>query len=84
MLLVVCVENATASWCATPIQGRAEGRVEGRAEGEAAAVLTVLNARGIAVPEDAHARITECKDLDQLDTWIRRAATADTIDDLFA
>jgi hypothetical protein len=64
-------------------QGRAEGRVEGRVEGEARAVFTLLEARGIAVPDDARARILECTDLDQLDTWVRRAATADSLDDLF-
>src|SRR5262249_20962676 len=68
-------------------QGRAEGRVEGRAEGEAKgrakAVLMVLDARGVDVPDDARARITECSDLDQLDIWVRRAATVDSINDLF-
>ncbi|MDT5024739.1 MAG: hypothetical protein QOE61_1165 [Micromonosporaceae bacterium] len=64
-------------------QGRAEGREEGRAEGEATAVLAVLDARGIDVPDDARTRITECSDLNQLDTWVRRAATAESIDDLF-
>jgi len=34
-------------------QGRAEGRAEGRTEAEARAVLTVLRARGIAVPDAA-------------------------------
>jgi hypothetical protein len=56
---------------------------QGRAEGEAAAVLTVLDARGIEVPADARARITSCTDLDQLDSWLRRAATANLIDELF-
>ncbi|MDT5029501.1 MAG: hypothetical protein QOE61_5927 [Micromonosporaceae bacterium] len=60
-----------------------QGRAEGRAEGEATAVLGFLDARGIDVPDDARARITECSDLDQLDTWIRRAATAESIEDLF-
>ena len=64
-------------------QGRAEGRVEGEAKGEAKAVLAVLDARGIDVPDDVRVRITECSDLDQLDTWVRRAATADSINDLF-
>ena len=61
-----------------------QGRTEGRAEGEAKAVLAVLDARGIDVPEDARARITGCADLDQLDTWVRRAATATSVEDLFA
>jgi hypothetical protein len=64
-------------------QGRAEGRVEGRAESKIEAILAVLAARGIGVPDDARARITGCSDLDQLDLWIRRAATADSISDLF-
>lgn len=57
---------------------------QGRAEGEAAAVLAVLAARGIDVPEPARARITGCTDLDQLDAWVRAAATADSIEDLFS
>lgn len=64
-------------------QGRAEGRAEGEAKGEAKAVLAVLAARGIEVPGDARARITECTDLDQLDTWVRRAVTAESVQDLF-
>lgn len=64
-------------------QGRAEGVAEGRAEGEAAALLAVLAARGIEVPGDARDRITGCTDLALLETWIRRAATATAIQDLF-
>ncbi len=65
-------------------EGRVEGRVEGQAEGEAKAVLRMLDARGIAVPEDVRERIIKCSDLDQLDTWVIRAATANTIENLFA
>ncbi len=54
-----------------------------RAEGEAAAVLMVLDARDIDVPDDARERITGCADLDQLETWVRRAVTATTVSDLF-
>lgn len=60
-----------------------QGRAEGKAEGEAAAVLAVLDARGIEVPDDARARIIECSDLDQLDAWVRRAVTVASIHDLF-
>ena len=63
-------------------KGRSEGRSEGRAEGEAKAVLAILRARGISVPEDIRTRIITCTDLDQLDTWVHRAATATTIHDL--
>lgn len=54
----------------------------GEARGEARAVLAVLEARGIAVPDGVRIRITECTDLAQLDAWVRRAVTARTIDDL--
>jgi hypothetical protein len=64
-------------------QGRAEGRVEGRVEGEAKAVLAFLDARGIVVSDEARARIAGCSDIEQLDAWIRRAATAESVDDLF-
>jgi hypothetical protein len=56
---------------------------QGEAEGEAKAVLAVLGARGIEVTDEVRERISRCTDLGQLDTWIRRAATANTIDDLF-
>jgi hypothetical protein len=56
----------------------------GKAEGEADAVLRVLAARGIDVPDDARARILECSDLDQLRTWVSRAATATSLPDLCA
>lgn len=56
---------------------------QGEAKGEAKAVLTFLSARGIDVPEAARTRISGCTDLDQLDTWIRRAAMAESVDELF-
>lgn len=64
-------------------QGRAEGEAAGRAEGEAAAVIAVLDARGVVIPDDIRIRVVGCRDLDQLDTWVRRAATASSAQDLF-
>jgi hypothetical protein len=52
-------------------------------EGKTAALLTVLDARGIDVPPSARARITSCTDLYQLDSWIRHAVTVNSIDELF-
>jgi hypothetical protein len=43
----------------------------------------VLSARGVEVPDDARERITGCTDVDQLDTWLGRAATATSVHDLF-
>lgn len=60
-------------------RGRAQGRAESRAED----VLTVLATRGVPVPAAARRRITGCTDLDQLDTWLRRAVEAESVDDLF-
>lgn len=57
---------------------------QGKAEGQARAVLAVLDARGIEVPAGARTRIAECSDLDQLDSWVRRAVTVDSVHNLFA
>ncbi|WP_345337836.1 hypothetical protein [Planotetraspora kaengkrachanensis] len=61
-----------------------QGREEGRAEGEAAAILAVLDARGLEISSDTRDRITRCDDLKVLETWIRRAVTVNSADELFA
>jgi hypothetical protein len=53
------------------------------AQGEARAVLAVLDARGIDVPEKVRDEIGACTDPDLLEACARRAATAAIIDDLF-
>lgn len=60
-----------------------KAEAEGRAKGEATAILTVLDSRGIKVPDEIHARVIGCTDLEQLDTWLRRAVTAASAGDLF-
>src|SRR5215475_11754807 len=62
------------------IDARCQAR--GQAMGEGHAVLTVLDARGVPVPEAVREQILTCTDLTQLDTWLRRAATATTADDV--
>ncbi|MEV7807179.1 hypothetical protein AB0O28_29960 [Microbispora sp. NPDC088329] len=64
-------------------QGREQGREEGRAEGEIEAILAVLDARGLEIPSEARERINRCSDLHILGKWIRRAATATSVDDIF-
>jgi hypothetical protein len=54
------------------------------AEGEACAIFAVLATRGISVPEEARVRISECTDLAQLESWVYRAVTAESVEDLFA
>jgi hypothetical protein len=53
-------------------------------EGRAEAVLTVLADSGIEVPDDARDRIATCTDADEVNTWLRHAITAETIDEVFA
>jgi hypothetical protein len=64
-------------------QGKAEGEAEGEAKGRAQAVLAVLAARRIEVGADLRAKIADCTDLDQLDQWLRRAATAESGAEVF-
>ena len=64
-------------------QGREEGLERGRTEAKAGDILTILDIRGIPVTDEARARVTGCTDLDQLDVWVRRAVTANAVDELF-
>ncbi|HEY7222414.1 MAG TPA: hypothetical protein VH561_02190 [Micromonosporaceae bacterium] len=60
----------------------AVGEARGEARGEAHAVLTVLDANGVRVPEDARETILACTDLELLGTWLRRAVKATTVEDV--
>lgn len=65
---------------------RAEGLTMGLAEGEARglvnAVLRVLKNRGIHLTGQARQHILDCTDIDQANTWLDRATTAHTIEDI--
>src|SRR5262244_367647 len=61
---------------------RSELLREVEARGEARAVLTVLDARGVPVPEAIREQILACTDLTQLDAWLRRATTATIAEDV--
>jgi hypothetical protein len=63
--------------------GRAEGEAVGRAEGEARALLAVLAARGLSPSTEQLALISASRDLEQLESWVRRAATASNTDEVF-
>ncbi|XXX82633.1 hypothetical protein WMF30_28160 [Sorangium sp. So ce134] len=52
---------------------------QGRIEEAARALLTVLHARGIAVPEAARERIVAQKDPERLERWLEKAATASAL-----
>lgn len=65
------------------LRGIEKGKAQGQAQGEVKAILAVLAARGVAVPDDERERIEECTDLAQLDEWVRRAVTAESVKELF-
>jgi hypothetical protein len=59
-----------------------EGRAEARAEAQANNVLTVLQVRGIAVPDAARQRIQAERDPEQLQRWLEKAVVASSIADV--
>ncbi|PPS75739.1 MULTISPECIES: hypothetical protein [Streptomyces] len=61
-----------------------ETYLEGKAEGKAESILSILEKRGIGIPQDTRDRITTCTDLDTLTLWFDRSLTATTAEDLFA
>ncbi|WP_217167033.1 hypothetical protein [Streptomyces sp. AC512_CC834] len=61
-----------------------DGEAKGMAKGMAKAVLRVLENRGLAVPDDVRARVSDCTDLAQLDDWLDRAGTVEQAEELFA
>jgi hypothetical protein len=52
---------------------------QGRTEEAAHAVLTVLEARGLAVPDAARERILSQKDRERLERWLKKAIVAASV-----
>ncbi|MBW8740632.1 MAG: hypothetical protein JF621_27180 [Streptomyces turgidiscabies] len=65
-------------------EGRAQGRAQGKAEGQAAAILLVLEQRGLDVTDEIRERITGCDDTETLRTWLTRAPTVTSAAEIFA
>jgi hypothetical protein len=61
----------------------AQGREEGLHEGERAALLEVLDARGLQVEEGARQRILACMELSQLKLWLRKSVSVQSAQELF-
>jgi hypothetical protein len=57
----------------------AQGRIEGRTEEAAHALLTVLRARGFAVPDADRERILAQKDTERLERWLEKAVVAASV-----
>ena len=62
----------------------AQGKAEGEAKGKAEAVIAVLEARGLAIPDDVRRRVAASTDLAELGRWLRRAAVVDSAREIFA
>ena len=69
-------------------QGEARGMEKGLAQGEtrgkASTLLTFLEARGWSVSAPERKRIDHCKDMSKLEQWVRRAATASSLQEVFS
>ena len=65
-------------------EGLTRGMRQGKVESEADAILRVLDARGLKATTAQRERILGCTDLEQLQEWITRAATATTLAGIFA
>ncbi len=82
---------AEAKWAAGFTKGKTAGFVEGetagftkgKTAGFAEAILALLAARGVAVSDDARARIEACRDAATLALWIARAAAAASAEEVF-
>ena len=59
----------------------AEGRTQGQLIAKAEAVMSVLAARGFQPTEEQRQRILACRDLETLDRWVWRAASAASVED---
>ncbi len=57
---------------------------EGYDEGLARAVLELLDARGVPINDRDRQQVIDCRDESQLLTWLRKAATATSAEELFA
>ena len=69
---------------AAEARGEARGKEAGRAGGIAEAILTFLEARGVAVQEAERRKILECRDFDRLDLWLRKAAIASSAEEILS
>ncbi|MCF7997363.1 MAG: Uma2 family endonuclease [Chromatiaceae bacterium] len=64
-------------------EGLNAGVEQGIEQGLVEAIVDLLTDRGLTLDEAARARLSACHDQAQLKQWLRRAARAKTLDDLF-
>ena len=63
-------------------KGLERGEQQGERVGRLRSLWSVLDARGLRADAAQAAHIDACADLDQLDAWLRRAATASSLDEV--
>jgi hypothetical protein len=64
-------------------KGRTEGEATGEAKGQARSVLDVLEIRGLPVSPTQQEKILSCTETTVLTTWLKRAVTVTSADELF-
>ena len=64
-------------------QGLERGMEEGQTRRAVESVLMVLRTRGLPISDEQRGRIEACRELAQLDRWLRAAVSAETTDDIF-
>jgi hypothetical protein len=62
----------------------AEAKRKEEAAKLAASVLTLLDARGVVIDDEARAKIKSCENPTELKAWLLNAATAETSNEVFA
>lgn len=64
-------------------EGLAKGLAEGEIKGEVRSILALLKSRDLEISSEVRDRITRCTDPDLLETWVCRAATVSSADEIF-
>ncbi len=64
------------------VEMKERSKAEGRSEGRAESLLAILEARGFAPSDKVRERILATRDQATLDSWVRLAATVDSLDDV--
>lgn len=64
-------------------RGLEEGREEGREQGLRLAIRQILAAREIELSEAAEVTLTSCHDVEQLQTWVKKAVVAQHLEQVF-
>lgn len=64
------------------LEGKDEGFADGEAKGKAEGLLAVFAARGLAVTDEQAAVIRACRNLSQLDAWLRCAISASSCEEV--